>query len=61
MAVLKIPVVYFDLIEALLDSGTLTEAEALRRSNVETATSAVLAEWIEKWRDWSRGDAGSMR
>jgi hypothetical protein len=38
------------VIEALLQSGRLTEAEALRRSLVEAALGKLIAEWACRWR-----------
>jgi len=40
----------WDIVEALLRSGRLTEAEALRRPLVEQALASVLAEWAARWR-----------
>jgi hypothetical protein len=37
------------VIEALLRSRRLSEAEALRRAQVETAVGAVLADWAGRW------------
>jgi hypothetical protein len=40
----------WDVVEALVSSGRLTEAEALQRPLVERALAAVLIEWAARWR-----------
>jgi hypothetical protein len=37
-------------IEALIKSGRLTEAEALRRSSVERELASVVEDWIARWK-----------
>jgi hypothetical protein len=39
----------FELIEALLVAGRLTEREALDRHAVERATGEVVSEWAQRW------------
>jgi hypothetical protein len=49
-AVLLLDVHYYDLVEALLTSGRLTEEEALDRRQVARAAGDVLADWIARWK-----------
>lgn len=48
-AVLPLRVDYFRLIEALLVSGRLSEADALDRSRVKIAAGEVLDDWAMRW------------
>jgi hypothetical protein len=50
VAVLDVPVAYFDLVEALLVSERLSEPDALDRKRVEAAAAEVLADWVARWR-----------
>ena len=47
--VLRIAVPEHDVIEALLRSKRLSEDQALRRAQVETAAAAVLQDWAARW------------
>ena len=38
------------VLEALLASGRLTEAQALRRSSVEAELGRLIADWACRWR-----------
>jgi hypothetical protein len=48
-AILRLPVNYFPIVEALIASSRLTEGEALDRRRVEAALAEVLVEWAGKW------------
>jgi hypothetical protein len=50
-AVLALRCEYFPLIEALLASSRLTEADALDRGQVESAVAEVVRDWIARWRE----------
>jgi hypothetical protein len=41
----------YAVVNALLVSGRLSEAEALRRALVERELAAVLAEWAARWKN----------
>lgn len=47
--VLRVAVSECDVIEALLRSKRLSEEQALRRSQVETAIGAVIGDWSRRW------------
>jgi hypothetical protein len=38
------------VIRTLVQSGRLSADEALRRTSVESALAAMVADWIERWR-----------
>lgn len=46
IAMLEVPVFYDRFIEALIDSGNLTETEALVPANVVAAAAEIIAEWL---------------
>jgi hypothetical protein len=50
-AAYRIIVPEYDVVAALLASGRLTEAEALRRALVERELAAVLTEWAARWKN----------
>lgn len=47
--VAKIVIEENPVVEALLESGRLTEAQALRRSLVEQALGRLIADWSRRW------------
>ena len=49
VAVLRVPVPSFDVVEALIDAERMTVAQALDRRLVEHAAGQVLAEWAARW------------
>ena len=49
LAVLKVPVPAYDIVQALIESGRLTVAEALDRQRVEHAIAEVVVEWAVPW------------
>jgi hypothetical protein len=50
LAVLKVPVPSYDVVQALIESGRLTVAEALDRQRVEHAVAEVVVEWTAPWK-----------
>lgn len=50
-AILQLRCEYFPLIEALLASGRIGEADALDRGRVESAIAEVVRDWIARWRE----------
>lgn len=48
-AVLRVPVPLFDVAEMMIESGRLTEDEALDRRRVEMAAGDVLADLARRW------------
>jgi hypothetical protein len=51
-AVLRVSVHYFGVIDALIASSRLSEADALDRTKVEAALADILCEWARRWRDF---------
>jgi hypothetical protein len=47
--VLDVRMHYYNLVEALLVSERLAEAEALDRAKVEAEASEILTEWVRRW------------
>jgi hypothetical protein len=54
-AVLRVVVDEYALIDALIESGRLSEADGLDRSKVEAAAEEVLRDWVARWGDASSG------
>jgi hypothetical protein len=50
-AVLALRCEYFPLVEALLASGRISEADALERGQVESAVAEVVRDWIARWHE----------
>jgi hypothetical protein len=50
-AVLRLRADYFPLVAALLESGRLTEADALDRDQVESAIAEVVRDWVARWQE----------
>lgn len=50
--VLRVVVHEHELIEALLETGRITERDALCRQNVEAAAAHVLKTFIARWADF---------
>ena len=48
-AVLQVPCDFCALVEALLKSGRLSEAEALDRRRIDAAAAEVLADFAGRW------------
>jgi hypothetical protein len=51
VAVLRIAVPEYSLIESLIAAGRLGEVDGLDRRQVELAVEGVLRDWIERWQD----------
>ena len=46
---LKVPVPAYDVVQALIESGRLTVAEALDRQRVAHAVAEVVVDWATPW------------
>jgi hypothetical protein len=49
LVVLKVPVLEFETLQALLEAGLLTVGEALDRRRVEHAVGRVVVDWARQW------------
>ena len=49
LCVLKVPVVEYDVVQALIEAGRLTPAGALNRLEVEHSVAVILNEWAQHW------------
>jgi hypothetical protein len=49
--ILSIEASGYELIRTLIEAGFITEAEALDRHKVATATTAVLDRWVRHWQE----------
>jgi hypothetical protein len=58
---LRLVVDDYALIEALLDSNRVSEADALDRRKVEEAVALVVSDWIQRWRDDASPDRPADR
>lgn len=50
-ACFRITLPHHDLLDALIRSGRLTEAEAARQQLAERALATVVADWIARWKN----------
>lgn len=50
--VLRIEVNAYDLADALIATGLITEAETRDRNKVEAAANEVMVDWVNGWADY---------
>jgi hypothetical protein len=49
LAVLRVPVVEYDVVQALIEAKRLTVGQALDRTQVEHVVAEILHEWAQRW------------
>jgi hypothetical protein len=51
LAVLKVTVRHYDLVQMLIEAGRMTAEEALDRRRLEHVLAEAVDHWIKRWRD----------
>jgi hypothetical protein len=49
LGVLKVTVIEYDVVQAMIEANRLTVAQALDRAQVERAAAEILMEWSKRW------------
>jgi hypothetical protein len=49
LAVLKVPVPEYDVVQALIETERLSVGGALDRQRVEHAVAEIVVEWVRRW------------